>query len=363
MENGFSSASHAPTPWPLDPDETLLWEGKARPLRPRDGAGLLVSVSFLLFVIWRAVTLSSYSAILPGLFAAFWAFSFITSAYHRLRATRLRFAVTDRRVFCAASNGRIGSVPRENIASILPIGADAMACYPPLSPSSPVPAPLAYLWPLRSEDAPALHAALCRLLGLPPPPDAPPAHAFPPWMRPAERRRLSDAFPLPGDPILWVGRPAWRFAPWHVVISVIGVSILALCLYALVVTGTFRPLSLRALALGLLTTAFLLALAAFPLLFAALRRRIRYLVTLHGAYVLASRAVGKSVIWPRAALPAPRVVPHGRRRADLLFDTHPPFAFPSLPPDSIPAALSALSSPPVLYPSCLSSAVPPSCQH
>lgn len=341
-----SMKSPLPPPWPLDPGETLLWEGRARPLQPRDGAALLVAAVLLLWILWRASTLSLAPSIPLLLFAALWTIQAVISAFLRLRATRLRFAVTDRRVLCAAPGGRIGSVPRERIASLLPVGGDAMACYPPLSPTAPLPAPLVILGPLRPGDAPALHAALCRLLGLPPPPDVPPAHAFPPWMRPAERRRLAAAFPLPGDPIRWVGRPAWHVVPWHLAVSAIGISLMALVVSALALHGHFSLLSLRGLAIALFVTAYFGLLATFPLLFAAWRRRTRYLLTAHGACVLSSRAMGKPAIRPRAALPAPRTVPRGKRRADLLFDARPPFAFPSLPADSLPDALSALASPP-----------------
>lgn len=342
--------SPLPPPWPLDPGETLLWGGRARPLRPRDGAALLVAAVLILWLLWRASALSLTPSIALLLFAALYMIQAIVSAFRRLHASRLRFAVTDRRVLVAAPGGRIGSVPREHISALLPVGGDAMACYPSLSPSAPLPAPLVILGPLRPGDAPALHAALCRLLGLPPPPDAPPAHAFPPWMGPAERRRLAADFPLPGDPILWVGRPAWHVIPWHLAVSAIGTALVALVLCALALHGHFPLFSLRDLALGLFVIAYLGLLAAFPVLFAAWRRRTRYILTAHGACVLSSRAMGKPSIRPRAALPVPRTVPHGKRRADLLFDTRPPFGFPSLPTDVLPDALSALASPPAPMP-------------
>jgi hypothetical protein len=207
--------------------------------------------------------------------------------------------------------------------------------------------------------------ALRRVLGRPSLPDAPPEHVFPVWMAPKIRRDIESAFALDGERLLWAGRPVWRFVPWHFLLSALGVGLLALpFLYVPGVKllgevaasllaearGAVQQLSsgspgvfagLKTLLWMPVPWLFLLGLALFPFLHAALRRRSLFLVTTHRVAFLRSRWLGKSTGQPRCVLSAPRVVPRGKRRADIVFDIRPPLAFRDLPAEDVPAFLAA----------------------
>ena len=221
------------------------------------------------------------------------------------------------------------------------------------------------LGPLHPGDAPAACDALRRMLGRLSLPDAPPEHVFLAWMAPKNRRDIESAFSLDGERLLWAGRPVWRFVPWHFLPSVLGLAILAFPFLSL---PGMKPASAVAASLlaeargavqqlsggspgvfaGLKTLLwmpvpwlFLLGLALFPFLHAALRRRGLFLVTTHRVAFLRSRWLGKSTGQPRCVLSAPRVVPRGKRRADVVFDIRPPLAFRDLPAEDVPAFLAA----------------------
>lgn len=350
----------------LESGESLLWEGPACrwPLRFPWWSPILLWLGLDAF----ARTQSTVVLVLALALALYAVFDFLRV---RHTATRLRFAITDRRVL-AERAGRIAeAVPRESIAALLPFtgpAAASIACFSrPADPSVP-PAPAIVLGPLRPADAPAAGDALRRMLGRLPLPDAPPEHAFPAWMPQKIRRAIAEAFSLDGERLLWAGRPVWRLNPWDFILFFLGVGALLVALldwpgkkpFAEVVADTLSdaaqqlasgPLGFFSAILTILIIPglFLLVSGALsmPFLNAALRRRSLCLVTTHRVAILYSRMVSSKAPpnLPRSLLPAPRAVPRGKRRADLVFDTRPPLVFRDLPAEDISAALAAFSAP------------------
>ncbi len=346
--------------WPLESGETLLWEGAACRWPSRFPWGVLLLALALAGV---SDTLPTGLLVLGAALVIYFVFDFLRV---RRVAARLRFAVTDRRVLSANAGRLSEDVPRENIAAILPCtgaAAASIACFARPADPSVSPAPAIVLGPLPPGDAPAACDALRRMLGRPPLPDSPPAHAFPAWMPPKIRRALAASFSLDGERLLWAGRPAWHLDSWTFLFSFLGFGAL---LVALLDWPGKKPFSeaaadllsrasqqLAAGPLGVLAAIatllvipglFLLVFGALsmPFLDAAIRRRGVCLVTTHRVAILYSRMANQ----PRSLLPVPRAVPCGKRRADLVFGTRPLLAFRNLPAEDVPAALAALSAPP-----------------
>jgi hypothetical protein len=236
-----SEATQNDTPWPLEPGERLLWEGVLDPSPTKVArrtfrrcvfyAAILAIPGAYMLALLLASTMDGVvihpadptmgDLLLPVQVVVGIAVTLLGGtgtcvlicwrallSGHRLRRTHC--AVTDRRMLVRCGQ-KVRCEPFGDAPGVVwkrdTEGRRSFAIWPWEGP----------LWrvvagPLDAKQAAQVEAALREAHGLPPldgTVDGTPAHAFPPWMGEEERKSIASLL-LPGERLLWCGRPELR---------------------------------------------------------------------------------------------------------------------------------------------------------